>query len=141
MRSVRRLLVVGATIAALTMLVPSVSAATPKSFHLDKLCGSDTSEPLGYVCIVQQSDFKWIPAGTKVHYLSQTGNVVQAEITIKNGSTDGACVWSSDANAICTFSTGTGRLSAFHLEVVVTVTGDPAAWTSMWHWDGTYWFG
>ena len=141
MRSLRRLVVVGAAIALLAVLVPSASAASPKDFHLDKLCSADASEPLGYVCTVQHSDFMWIPAGTEVHYLSQTGNVVQASITIKNGSTNGVCVWSDAANAICTFRPGTGRFTQFHLQVVVSVVGDPGDWASVWYWDGTYWFG
>ena len=141
MRSLRRLLVVGATIMALALAVPAVSAGTQKAFHLDKTCALDASEPLGYVCTVAHSDFKWFPPGTKVHYLSQVGNVVQATIRIKNGSTSGACVWSSAVNAVCTFNTGTGRLREFHLRVVVTVVGDPNAADAVWHWDGWYSFG
>ena len=139
MRSIRSLAVVAATVLALTVLVPSASAASQRNFHLDKTCAADSSEPLGYVCTVQHSDFKWFPAGTKVHYTSQNqaGDVVQATISIKNGSTNGVCVWSSPVNAICTFSPGTGRLTEFHLVVVVTAN----AGASIWYWDGTYWFG
>jgi len=139
MRSVRSLAAVAATVLALTVLVPSASAASPKAFHLDKTCAADSSEPLGYVCTVQHSDFKWFPAGTEVHYTSQNqaGDVVQATIPIKNGSTNGVCVWSSPVNAVCTFSPGTGRLTQFHLVVVVTANADQ----SIWYWDGTYWFG
>lgn len=138
MRSVRRLAAVAATVLALTVLVPSASAASPKAFHLDKTCAADSSEPLGYVCTVQHSDFKWFPAGTEVHYTSQNqaGDVVQATIPIKNGSTNGACVWSSPVNAVCTFSPGSGRLTQFHLVVDVTANADQ----SIWYWDGTYWF-
>jgi hypothetical protein len=139
MRSLRSLAVVAATVLALTVLVPSASAASPKAFHLDKTCAADSSEPLGYVCTVQHADFKWFPTGTKVHYISQNqaGDVVQATISIKNGSTNGVCVWSSPVNAICTFSPGTGRLTEFHLVVAVTANAD----VSIWYWDGTYWFG
>jgi hypothetical protein len=139
MRSLRRLVVVGATVMALTVLVPTASAATQKSFYLDKTCSADSSEPLGYVCTVQHSDFKWIPAGTEVHYTSQNpaGDVVQATITIQNGSTNGVCVWSSLVNAVCTFSPGTGRFSQFHLVVTVTANAD----ASIWYWNGMYWFG
>jgi hypothetical protein len=138
MRS-RRLLGVAAAIVALGFLVPSASAASGRAFHLDKTCGPDASEPLGFVCIIQHADFKWFPAGTKVHYLSQNaaGDVVQARIAIKNGSTNGVCVWSSSVTAVCTFSPGTGRLSQFHLIVDVTANAD----ASIWYWDGTYWFG
>jgi hypothetical protein len=139
MRSVRRFLVVGAAIMALSVIAPSASAASQTAFHLDKTCAPDSSEPLGYVCTVRQSDFKWFPAGTEVHYTSQNqaGDVVQATIPIKNGSTNGVCVWSSPVNAVCTFSPGTGRLTQFHLVVDVTANADQ----SIWFWDGWYWFG
>jgi hypothetical protein len=127
------------TLVAFALAVPSVSAGTQKAFHLDKTCAADASEPLGYVCTIQHSSFKWFSPGTKVHYTSQNpaGDVVQATIRIKNGSTNGVCVWSTAVNAICTFSPGTGRLSQFHLKVDVTANAD----ASVWYWDGWYWFG
>jgi hypothetical protein len=137
MLSFKRLLAVVGTIVALMALAPVASAGTHKDFHLDKTCAEDPSEPLGYVCTVAHSNFKWIPAGTNIHYLSQTGNVVQATIEIANGSTDGACTWSSDVDAVCIFTAGTGRLTQLNLEVVVTASADQ----SVWYWDGTYWFG
>lgn len=137
MQLVKRLIVVVATIAALALPVSPAAAASPKSFYLDKTCAEDASEPLGYVCTVAHSDVRWIPAGTEIHYLSQTGNVVSAAIEIKNGSTAGACVWSSDVDAVCTFNSGTGRLARFHLVVVVTTNADQ----SVWYWSGTYRFG
>jgi hypothetical protein len=134
---IKRLLAVMGTVVALMALAPVASAGSQKDFHLDKTCAGDVSEPLGYICTVQHSDFKWIPAGTDVRYLSQAGNVVQARIEIKNGSTDGACTWSSNVDAICVFSAGTGRLTQFNLEVVVTANEDQ----SIWYWEGTYRFG
>jgi hypothetical protein len=110
---------------------------TRQSFYLDKTCGasSDTiADPLGYVCTVQHSSFKLLPAGTLIHYVSQTGNVVQAVIKIPGGRTTGACVWSSDVNAVCTLGHGTGRLAGFNLRVVVTTNADK----SVWYWDGNY---
>ena len=137
MPSIKRLLAVMGTLVALTALAPVAWAGSSHDFHLDKTCAEDASEPLGYVCSVTHSDFKWIPPGTEVHYLSQTGSVVQATIGIKNGRTDGACTWSSDVDAICVFGAGTGRLTQFNLEVVVTASADQ----SVWYWDGTYSFG
>ena len=139
MHAIKRLLAVMGTIVALMTLAPAASAGSQHDFHLNKTCGPDASEPLGFVCTIQHADFKWLPAGTKVHYTSAnaTFDVVQATISIKNGSTDGECVWSTPVNAVCTFEPGTGRLSQFHLEVVVNFDPD----TSLWHWDGTYWFG
>ena len=137
MHSIRRSLAVMGTIVALMALAPVASAGSHQSFHLDKTCAEDLSEPLGYICTVEHSDFKWIPAGTDIRYLSQADNVVQARIEIRNGRTDGACTWSSDVDAICVFSDGTGRLTQFSLDVVVTASADQ----SVWYWDGTYWFG
>ena len=137
MHSIRRSLAVMGTIVALMALAPVASAGSDQGFHLDKTCAEDSSEPLGYICTVEHSDFKWIPAGTDIRYLSQADNVVQASIEIRNGSTDGACTWSSDVDAICVFSGGTGRLTQFNLEVVVTASADQ----SVWYWDGTYRFG
>lgn len=139
MHTVKRLFVVAATIAALVLVVSPAAASTHKAFHLDKTCAEDASEPLGYVCTVAHSDFKWIPAGTDIRYLSQNeaGDVVQAAIAIKNGSTNGVCVWSGPVNAVCTFNPGSGRLAEFHLVVDVTASADQ----SVWYWDGWYWFG
>jgi hypothetical protein len=137
--SIKRLLAVMGTIVALMALAPAASAGSHHGFYLDKTCAEDLSEPLGYICTVEHSDFKWIPAGTDIRYLSQNedGSVVQARIEIKNGSADGACTWSSLVDAICVFSAGTGRLTQFNLEVVVTANADQ----SVWYWDGAYWFG
>lgn len=137
MLSPKRTLAIAAALVALAALAPVASAGTEQAFHLDKTCAEDLSEPLGYICTVQHSDFKWIPAGTDIRYLSQDGNVVQARIEIANGSTDGACTWSSDFDAVCVFDSGTGRLTEFNLEVVVSTNSD----ASIWYWDGTYTFG
>jgi hypothetical protein len=138
MRSIGRVLVVVAAILAVGVLAPAVSADSQKSFHLDKTCSENLSEPLGFFCTVDHSDFKWIPAGTEIHYAAgPTDNAQIATITIRNGSTTGVCVWSSDVDAICTFDSGTGRLTQFNLEVVVTTNADQ----SVWYWDGSYWFG
>lgn len=109
------------------------------NFYLDKTCGPSSdpvADPLGYVCTVQHSSFWLFPAGTQVHYLSKTGNVVQARIEIPGGSTSGACVWSSAVNAVCTFKHGTGSLAHFRLRVVVTANAD----ASVWYWNGMYRF-
>jgi hypothetical protein len=137
MRSLKRLLIAAGMIVVLAALAPVASAGSQRGFHLDKTCAEDLSEPLGYICTVQHSDYKWIPAGTDIRYLSQDGNVVQAAIQIENGSTTGACTWSSDVDAVCVFDAGTGRLTQLHLDVVVTTNADQSAW----YWDGTYSFG
>jgi hypothetical protein len=139
MRSVRRLFVVGAAIIALTAIVPSASAASHKTFALTKTCEDN------YTCTVQTSSFNAIPPDTQITYLyGADPALAYPTITVRNGSTTGVCDWDQPGPtvlAICTFGTGTGRLSAFHLEVDVSVIGDPTSPTSIWHWDGTYWFG
>jgi hypothetical protein len=133
----KRMLAATAAIVALTAITPVALAGSSHAFYLDKTCAEDASEPLGYICTVQHSDFKWIPAGTDIRYLSQAGDVVQAAIEIGNGTTSSACTWSSAVDAICVFDSGTGRLTQFHLDVVVTTNADQ----SIWYWDGTYSFG
>ena len=131
--------VMGVTLIVLMAFAPAALASSQRGFHLDKTCAEDLSEPLGYICTVEHSDFKWIPAGTDIRYLSQNadGSVVQASIEIRNGRTDGACTWSSNIDAVCVFSAGTGRLTQFNLEVVVSANADQ----SVWYWDGSYSFG
>ena len=138
MHSIKRLLAVMGTIVALTAFAPIASADSSKDFHLDKTCAEDPSEPLGFFCTVEHSDFKWIPAGTEIHYAAgPAANAQIATIEIRNGSTTGVCTWSSDVDAICVFDAGTGRLTRFNLDVVVTASPDQ----SIWYWDGVYWFG
>ena len=143
MHSIKRSLAVTGAIFALMALAPVASASPPREFHLDKTCVEDLSEPLGYICTVEHSDFKWIPAGTDIRYLSQNdaGDVVQASIAVRNGRTHGACTWSSAVDAVCLFSGGTGRLRQFQLEVVVTASDDHNDDQTVWYWDGTYRFG
>jgi hypothetical protein len=137
MPSINRLIVLTGALAALIGVPAGASAGARQPFHLEKTCREDPSEPLGYICTVERSDFKWIPGGTNIRYLGQTDNVVQARIEIDNGTSDGECTWSSDVDAVCVFRGGTGRLTQFNLEVVVTASPDQ----STWYWDGTYWFG
>ena len=141
MRSLRRLIVMGATIMALTALVPSVSAATQKAFHLEKTCV--VVSPVENQCTVTSSSFEAIPVGTLITYDTSGGyDALVATLTIENGSATGYCaildaVLDPTRSGTCTFATGTGRLVQFHLAVAVTRTPD---W-SLWYWDGTYWFG
>lgn len=133
MRSVRSLVVVATTIFAFSVLASSVSAASPKNFHLSKTCESSS------LCTVVSSDFKAIPADTDITYTAGSGGLAYPTIVVRNGSTTGVCDWNQppagSVRAKCTFGTGTGRLTQFHLAVDVTFDG------TYWFWDGTYWFG
>ncbi len=111
----------------------------PKGFALTKKCASN------FLCTVQSSSFKAIPAGTDITYLyGEDPSLAYPTITVGNGSTSGVCDWNQPGPVVlakCTFGSGTGRLTGFDLEVAVSVVGDPNDPTSVWHWDGTYWFG
>jgi hypothetical protein len=140
MRSVRLLSLVASVTLALGVLAPSAAAKAEKEFHLDKTCVSNV------LCTVTASDFKAIPAGTDITYVNSdpwTG-LAYPTIVVRNGSTTGVCDWNQPPGPVlakCTFGTGTGRLTQFNLAVDVTVTGVPGSPLSVWHWDGTYWFG
>ena len=137
---VRRWLAITSAIVALMALAPVASAGSRHDFSLDKTCAEDANEPLGFICTVQNSAFKWIPPGTDIHYvgvLSEDPYTEAARIETRNGSVDGACTYHSGSTATCVFSGGTGRLTQLYLEVDVTASAD----LSVWYWEGTYWFG
>jgi hypothetical protein len=142
MRSVRYLSVVVATMLALSVIAPSASAATHKAFHLTKTCESSIR------CTLVMDDFEAIPSGTVVDYTFDASDpwdgLTFPTIVVRNGSTAGLCDWFNprgEALARCTFASGTGRLTQFHLDVDVTVVGNPDSPDAVWHWDGWYWFG
>ena len=138
MRSTRQIVLIGAAILALGVVAPTVAAASPKPFLLTKTCATDV------LCTVVSSNFDGIPAGTDVDYtVTGDGSDGLAYPTIKVGanSTTGVCDWNQPGPTVvakCTFGTGTGGLASFHLDVDVTVTGDPSAPDSLWTWTGTY---
>ena len=143
MRSVRRFLVVGAAIVALSVIVPSASAASQTAFHLEKTCV--TVSPTVHQCTVTSSSFKAIPVGTLITYDTSAGpTAFVATIAVKNGSATGHCnilaaILDATKAGTCIFESGTGRLTQFHLTVAVTrsTTSD----FNPWFWDGAYWFG
>jgi hypothetical protein len=146
MRSVRRLLVVGATIALLAVLVPSVSAASPLGgwVHLTKTCPTfDTTAS----CTVITSTNGPIPVGTVAAYSGPLFSPVISSavlLTTPDGSTaTGHCtlVWrpelsGNDGFGTCTFVSGTGSLAGFHANL--KITDHPL--TGVTNWDGTYFF-
>lgn len=134
MQSIRKLLAVSTAILALGVLVPAVSAASQKPFHLEKVCDTDTH------CVVTASTFKAIPAGTEINYSGPDPDHLVAVLTIKNGSATGRCAIGSifgdpSTPGSCVFDTGSGRLTQFHLDAAVTFDG------THWFWDGWYSFG
>ena len=110
----------------------SASASSQKPFHLKKTCVSNV------LCTVVTSSFKAIPGGTDITYVNAPDGIAYPTIEVRNGSTTGVCNWNQPAGPVlakCTFGTGTGRLTQFHLAVDVTFNG------TYWFWDGTYWMG
>jgi hypothetical protein len=138
MRSIRRILVVVGATLALSSLVPSVSASSPTPFLLTKTCVSNL------LCTVVTSSFDGIPTGTNVVYtVTGDGSDGLAYPTIKVGanSTTGVCDWNQPGPVVlakCTFGSGTGQWTRFHLDVDVTVAGDPTTPEAVWTWTGTY---
>ena len=121
----------------------SASAASQKPFHLEKTCV--VVSKVKNQCEVTSSTFGAIPAGTLITYDTSAGpTAFVATIAVKNGSATGQCnilaaIEDATKAGTCTFESGTGRLTQFHLAVAVT-RSTTADWNP-WSWDGTYWFG
>jgi len=134
MQSIRKLLAVSTAILALGVLVPTVAAASPKPFHLEKVCDTATH------CVVTASTFKAIPPGTEINYSGPDADHLVPVLATKNGSTTGTCaiggVFASPSTpGTCVLGSGSGRLTQFHLDAAVTFDG------THWFWDGWYSFG
>lgn len=138
MPSVRRLLVVAATIAALTMLAPTASASSPLGpISLTKTCDAPDH------CTVQTSlADSPLPAGTEGFYngpfpVSRLSSQVVLVTPGGAGTATGHCTLSFvSAVGTCTFARGTGSLAGFHANLTVTT----ADWETFL-WEGTYHFG
>ena len=138
MPSIRSLIVVAAAMLAVSAC--SAAADSHKTFHLDKTC-------LASGCTIVASDLAAIPVGTLITYTQiGDGSTKQqnATFTTKSGSASGFCDFNHDGKPLaaqCTFLSGTGALTGFHLVADVTLTGDSNSPDAVWHWDGTYWYG
>jgi hypothetical protein len=127
MRSLRIALVVGALV-ALAIAIPSASASTGRNFHVEKDCAN-------FRCVITSSSYKGIAAGSEINYSVNADGSLTAVISAAHGTATGRCVLSSLPGS-CVFSSGTGSLTQFHLNVAVTTTDGVT-----WFWDGSYWFG
>lgn len=133
MRSVRSLLVIGAMV-ALAALAPAASASTARPFHVVKDCAFLT-------CVITSSTYRGIPAGSVINYTENTDGSLTAVISVAHGTATGHCVLDPifgdpSLPGSCVFSSGTGTLTQFRLNVAVT-TSDFVTW----YWDGSYWIG
>lgn len=145
MRSIRRLIVVTGAVAALALLVPSVSASSPiGEVHLTKTC--PTFETTA-TCTVITSDSGPIPVGTVAAYsgpLFSPAISSAVVLTTPDGSTaTGHCtlVWrpeltGEDGFGTCVFVSGTGSLAGFHANLKITDNPN----TLVTNWDGAYLF-
>lgn len=145
MRSVKRLLAVFATIAALSLLAPSVSASSPiGEVHLTKTC--PTFETTA-TCTVITSESGPLPVGTVASYSGLFSPVFSVHVVLSTpdgGTATGHCalVWrpelsGDDGFGTCTFGHGTGSLAGFHANLKITDHPD----TLVTNWDGIYRFG
>jgi hypothetical protein len=146
MRSIKRLLIVTGTIAALTALAPVASAGSPLGdIHLQKIC--PTFETTA-TCMVIIADAGPLPVGTVAAYSGPLFAPVFSTavvLTTPNGDTaTGHCtlIWrpelsGADGFGTCVFVSGTGALAGFHAKLTITDHPD----TLVTNWDGTYWFG
>ena len=144
MRPLRRLVVVGATLALVAVLVPSVSAASPRSgtLHVTKECSEFTLLAGGF-CTITSSDLTAIKAGMKVVYASPVDQVqwtLNSDIVLQGPGNNAAFGHVSldlvTGLGVVTFSGGTGRFSGFTaISVNVSALGGPN-----WSWEGPYSF-
>jgi hypothetical protein len=133
MRSLRIGLVVGALV-GLAVAIPSASASTARNFHVEKDCANLT-------CVITSSSYRGIAAGSEINYSVNADGSLTAVISAAHGTATGRCVLAPifgdpSRPGSCVFSSGTGSLTQFHLNVAVTTTNFVT-----WFWDGSYWFG
>ena len=141
MRSKRSFIVVAAAILSLIALVPSVSAASPRSgdLHVTKEC-SEYTGLAGAFCTITSSNLKSIQVGSKVVYASPAGATgLDTDITLEVGPGNAAfghCQLDfATGLGLCTFSGGIGKFTWFHATADVSYLSGPN-----WGWDGTYSF-
>lgn len=145
MRSIRWLMMVAATLLAVSGCSASPATAAHTTFKLDKTCTRDAAGLP--TCTIVSSDIAAIPAGTVINYtIVGDGSTKQkyATFTVKGGTASGFCDFNHDGKPLaaqCTFLSGTGVLKGFHLVADVTVTGDATTPDAVWHWNGSYWYG
>lgn len=143
MRSLRRLVVVGATIALLAVLVPSASAAWPRSgdLRVQKECHEYTHLAGGF-CTITSSNLAAIPAGSRVIYLQDlVGSVLETDVVLDPPGPGNNMAFGHvhldlvTKVGVVTLAGGTGKFMWFTGAVVVTPN---SAVPFGWFWDGTY---
>jgi hypothetical protein len=144
-RSIPSLMVIAATLLAVSGCSASTAPGVHTAFHLDKTCVHDAAGVP--TCTIVSSDIAAIPAGTVINYTivgDGSTNQKNATFMVKGGTASGFCDFNHDGKPLaaqCTFLSGTGVLTGFHLVADVTLTGVGTSPDAVWHWNGTYWFG
>jgi hypothetical protein len=140
MRLRRSLVAVVATIVAVSLAVPGVSASTPHALHIVKECSEYTGANPSF-CTITASNLSAIPAGTKVWYYGPVNgsSVMWSSITVMKATSaktaTGYCLGDNRSGiGMCTFWKGTGSLRGFHALINVACSG------VVCKWDGTYYF-
>jgi hypothetical protein len=114
-------------------------------FHLVKVCNLNG----GSTCQVTSSSFNGIPVGILINYSGSSYGALVAVINVPYGTATGLCdiADTPPLAGSCTFGSGTGTLTSFHLQVAVTTpcTAAEAAANGgnnncNWLWNGFYWF-
>ena len=118
MRSIRLLFVAAATIAALTMLAPTASAAGGgRAFHLAKVCGQAG-------CTVTNSSDPTIAVDTLITYQGDSADALVATINGAHGTAVGNCdilpVFVGTGPGHCVFTGGSGALRHFSITFEAT---------------------
>lgn len=130
MRSIRRFLVLVGTMLAIVLVAPTAGASSSRPFHVAKDCA-------GLSCVITSSSYRTIPAGSVINYSENQDGSLTAVINAPHGSATGRCdlapIFTTGDPGRCVFSSGTGALTPFHLDVAVTTTDFVT-----WYWDGSY---
>jgi len=143
MRSKQSFIVVAAAILSLIALVPSVSAASPRSgdLYVTKECSAYTGAAGDY-CTITSSNLAGIEVGARVIYLQPlTFPVLDTDIVLDppgpgNNMAFGHVHLDLGTGAgVATFTGGTGKFTWFHANADVSYLGGPN-----WGWEGTYSF-
>jgi hypothetical protein len=129
MRSLRTLLVIAGTFAALTVLAPTASASHGRTFHLVKVCDAAG-------CTVTESNYPQISEDTRITYEGTGPDALVATVHAEHGIAVGNCdisaVFAGTGPGTCVFQGGTGSLTPFRVTLAVTRHG------ADWFWDGEF---
>ena len=140
-RSLRMLLLVAGTMAALTVLAPTVSAAPgghhDRAIHIEKVCNLE-----GTACTVTKSNYGPIRAGSTITYEGTSFDALVATVHARHGTAIGDCdispIFADDPGpGRCTFTSGTGALKRFDVTFAVSFVELFGDGTSLWFWDGS----